>query len=315
MSSESPWSPGEWKITLDFGIEEASDNSLLGDGWGDGGRLVLSFEAVASADVGKQPEDANAVEMRWLGGKPTGTIECINGEEEYCTSYINTDGQQHVQISPGRWRIEPPLPLLPTYATALPGQASTLRFYLRLLTAIERNAISFPEDQLLLLQSNAFRASAYEEGIQTIRPFQYAKERSQRELEEQLNHETGDRRLDGSDLLETLGGYKDAAELVIERDERRRMWKEIENVLPKVDSSVDADRRVVVATLLEDEERWGVFPGDTEPMTIERGIILAVAAKPSNQNFFSSWMQDSAAEEPIVVGKWTATPIFDEDLN
>ncbi|KAL7525474.1 hypothetical protein ACHAXR_001020 [Thalassiosira sp. AJA248-18] len=331
-TSPSPWSPGKWKIMLDFGKEasdssEANNNSqlsnLLGEDWGaDGGRLLLSFEVLANAETNTRDNVDNSVQMTWLGGKPTGTVECIpkkasNNDEDYCASYINKKGQQHVQIASGQWRIEPPLPLLPSYTKILSGQASTLRFYLTLLTSIERNTISFPKDQLLLLQSNTFRTEQYSAGIQTVLPYKYAMDVRQEQLEEQLNHETGDRRLDGNDIFETLGGYKDIAELVMERDEKRRKWKDVEGSLPKLDSSINTGRRVEISSLLEDENRWGIWPGDTELMTIERGAILAVVAKESKQKMgLFPWMQDGGGlEEPVIVGKWSVLPIFDDDLN
>jgi len=163
---------------------------------------------------------------------------------------------------------------------------------------------------MLLLQSNTFRTEQYASGARTLLPYQYAKDVSQKQLEEQLNHETGDRRLDGKDIFETLGGYKDVAELVLERDERRRKWKEIEGALPKLDSKIDIGRKVDINKLLEDEKRWGMWPGDTEFMTIERGVVLAVVAKESKQKMgLFSWMQDGGGvEEPVVVGTWSAVP-------
>eukprot|EP00578_Thalassiosira_sp_NH16_P028716 CAMPEP_0181088420 /NCGR_PEP_ID=MMETSP1071-20121207/6777_1 /TAXON_ID=35127 /ORGANISM="Thalassiosira sp., Strain NH16" /LENGTH=347 /DNA_ID=CAMNT_0023170335 /DNA_START=228 /DNA_END=1271 /DNA_ORIENTATION=- len=321
--SPSPWSPGSWKLTLDFGIEESSESnenaqlsSLLGEEWGtNGGRLVLSFEVLASAET--MDEDDSSVQMSWLGGKPTGTVECIpqsiDNDNELCASYINEKGQQNVQISSGQWRIEPPLPLLPSYTNILPGQASTLRFYLTLATSIQRNTINFPQDQRLLLQSNTFRTEQYSSGIETLLPYQYYKDKSQKQLEEQLDHETGDRRLDGGDIFETLGGYKDVAEMVLERDEKRRKWKEVEGVLPKLDK-IDTDRRVEITKLLEDEKPWGIWPGDTELVTSERGVILAVVKKESSKQKMGlfPWMQDGGVEEPVVVGKWSMLPIFDD---
>lgn len=315
-------------MTLDFGKEdsnpsEANDNlqlsNVLGGEWGaNGGRLALSFEILANAETNAK-EDDNSVQMAWLGGKPTGSIECIpqstNNDEEYCTSYINQEGQQQVQISSGQWRIEPPLPLLPSYANILPGQASTLRFYLTLITSIQRNSISFPQNQLLLLQSNTFRTQQYISGVQTVLPYQYAKDKSQKELEEKLDHETGDRRLDGTDVLETLGGYKYIAALVLERDEKRRKWKEVECVLPKLDSSIDTGRRAEITKMLEDEKRWGIWPGDTELLTIERGVILAVVANKSKQKRGFFPFVPERAEEPVIVGKWSAVPIFDEEMD
>ncbi|KAL7544662.1 hypothetical protein ACHAWF_008032 [Thalassiosira exigua] len=317
-TSTSPWSSGKWKINLDFGRNEQPQETnedvskLLGKEWGtNGGRLVISFEILANANARTNAEADTPIQMAWLGGKPTDTVECIpqttdNGEE-YCASYINTSGQQLVQISPGQWRVEPPLPLLPSYTKALPGQASTLRFSLSLLTSVERNSISLPKDQLLLFTSNAFRKGQYSDGIQTLLPYQYDKEQSQMVLEKQLNHETGDRRLDGNDLLETLGGYKDMADLIVERDDKRRKWREIEAVLPKLDT--DIPRRVEIdKSVLEDDARWGLWPGDTEFMTIERGVIVAVVANENKKTGMFPWLADNVSEESVIVGKWSAIP-------
>lgn len=343
LTSPSPWSPGKWKISLDFGIDEPSPDSssleqsentmqlhkLLGENWGaEGGRLVLPHvEVIVSSDTSSTDKtgrgQANpSVEMKWLGGKPTGSIECLpketsndesNDDKIHHATYINSKGEQRVQISPGLWRNEPPTPILPSYTKILPGQASSLRMYLKIVDSIERNSISFPKDQLLLLKSNTFRTSQFASGIQTLLPYQYAKEQSQQVLEEQLNHETGDRRLDGNDLLETIEGYKDIAALVMERDERRRKWKEVEGVLPKISGpSIKIGQAATAERLLNDEKRWGIWPGDTELLTVERGVVLAVvSAKEKKQSLFP-WMQDSDVEEMVVVGKWSATPLFDE---
>lgn len=139
-SSSSPWSPGKWKMTLVFGHDNAQLSNNPGREWGSGGgRLALSFEVLVTSDTDKIE---NNKQQAWLGGKSMGTLKCIarrrtndgdvDDHEQYCTSYINDKGQQNVQISSGQWRIEPPLPLLPSYSKILSGQASTLRFYLTL---------------------------------------------------------------------------------------------------------------------------------------------------------------------------------------
>jgi hypothetical protein len=138
-------------------------------------------------------------------------------------------------------------------------------------------------------------------------------ESTQRLLEDKLNHDTGDRRLDGNDILETLGGYRDIADLVTARDVRRRQWVEIEGVLPKM-ANVDASRNVELSSLLEDEDRWGTWPGDTELMTAERGVILAVVEKEKSKAKMFPWMQQDGAAETVVVGKWSGVPIFEDCL-
>eukprot|EP00970_Alexandrium_tamarense_P012364 scaffold2874_cov110-Alexandrium_tamarense.AAC.6 len=339
-TSASPWSPGTWKITLDFGREDSSSNSLdklsggeedatlsslLGEEWGANGvRLALPFEMLVTAETttskASNADKPPPIQTAWIGGKPTGSIQCLpkattnSDGSEYSANYINSEGLQYVQISPGQWRIEPPLPLLTSSSgKVLKGQASTLRYYLTLNTAIRRNTIHFPENQLLLLQSNTFRPSQYLDGVRTVLPYQYAKDNSQKMLEEQLNHETGDRRLDGNDLIETLEGYKDVAGLVWERDEKRRKWREVEGALPVITDSTTAN--VDVEAMMDDDDKWGIWPGDTELLTIERGVILAVVERKEKKKGMFPWMDGGGgnAEDTVLVGRWTATPMFDED--
>jgi hypothetical protein len=95
---------------------------------------------------------------------------------------------------------------------AFTGQASTLCFSLTTQSAIKRNSI----------QCNTFREEQFKNGIRTLLPFQSAKGNAQRKLDEQLNHESGDRRLDGKDSIPLLEGYKDVVGLLFERDEKYR---------------------------------------------------------------------------------------------
>ena len=316
----SPWSPGKWKIKLHFRREVGSSssefssdentaliNKLLGEGWGVDSHLVLPLEIMVTAELSSRLEsdENNIIQSSWLGGKATGSIECINqytsDNKLYHTAYISNSGQQHVQISSGNWRMEPPIPLVTSpNGKPLSGQASILRFHLTIKDAIQRNSVYFPENQLLLLQSNTFREDQYENGIRTILPYQYAKDNAQQMLDTQLDHESGDRRLDGTDLLPLFEGYKDMAGLIWERDEKYRKWKEVEGVLPLVDSAKDG----VTTTISEDDEGWGVWPGDTDLMTVERGVILAAVDNKETK---------SRNRNTVYVGSWTAVPIWDED--
>jgi len=46
-------------------------------------------------------------------------------------------------------------------------------------------------------------------------------EYSKRMVEEQLNHVSGDRRLDGTDIIQTIEGYKDFVQLIKVRDDSK----------------------------------------------------------------------------------------------
>ena len=314
LSGVSPWAPGSWQLTLDFGREENDSSAeAISKDWGaDNGRLALSFDFDVTADVPKRIEDSS-VESLWLGGKPTGSIECILEDgEQHCATYINSDGQQRVQIADGLWRIEPPLPLLPTYTDTLAGQSSTLRFYLTMKSALARNSINLPENQLLFLQANTFREEEYFRGIRTLLPYESAKDDSQRQLEEQLDHDGGDRRLDGSDLVQTLEGYRDMTSLVLEREEKRARWMEVKDSLPRMPSVVKAQGTSGLDKLLDDDDRFGVWPGDTALLTIERGAIYAVVRE--ERTGLLGFMQDGSQPELIPVGTWKAAPLFEDDF-
>jgi hypothetical protein len=177
------WSPGKWKVILDFGNKEKYKSqlaNLLGKEWGsNGGRLALLFDVLVTSNTNGS-KDKNKSVQAWLGGKPPGTVECIshttNDGEKYIALYINERGQQCVEISSGQWHIEPPLPLLPSYTKIIPGQAPTLQFHLTLATSIQRRTIIFPQKQLFLLQANTFHTQLYLSGIKTLLPYQYAME-------------------------------------------------------------------------------------------------------------------------------------------
>ena len=98
----------------------------------------------------------------------------------------------------------------------------------------------------------------------------------------------------------------------------RNKWLEVKDSLPKISdsSSIGTGRGVDIDKLLDNEDSWGIWPGDTELMTIERGVIYAVVAnKKKDQGFFQSLLSsdDSDNGEPVVVGRWSAVPLFDDD--
>jgi hypothetical protein len=304
----SPWSSGKWKVSLDFGrnTESIDENHRLGKEWGsNGNRLALSFDVLVTAETTTSNDSFSSLVTSWLGGKPTGSIACTTNNT---ATYINENGQQHVHIASGQWRIESPIPL--TMATkVLPGQASTIRAYITLVTAIQRNTIHFPSNQLLLLQANTFRYTQYNTGLSTILPYQHDMEYSQQLVDRQLNHKSGDRRLDGTNMIQTLEGYKDIAQLIKVRDDCKRKWKEIKNVLPKTKKNISSN------------QQFGIWPGDTELLTVERGVIMALVKKTckKNSSMVSSlipWIQqqqekeDDEATEYVVVGTWNAIPVL-----
>jgi hypothetical protein len=100
---------------------------------------------------------------------------------------------------------------------------------------------------------------------------------------------------------------------VWDRDDKYRKWREVEGVLPlmenlKVQGGYDIDR------ILDDETRWGVWPGDTDLLTIERGTILAVVDKKETKRGLFPWMESGDGDnvDTALVGRWSAEPIWDD---
>ena len=87
---------------------------------------------------------------------------------------------------------------------------------------------------------------------------------SKRMVEEQLNHVSGDRRLDGTDIIQTIEGYKDFVQLIKVCDDSKWRWKEIKNILPKQKK-------------ISSNQQFGIWPGDVELLTVEWGVIIVVA--------------------------------------
>ena len=59
-----------------------------------------------------------------------------------------------------------------------------------------------------------------------IVPFQTELKEAQQLLDDNLSHETGDRRLDGTDPIETIKAYGDMAALVLNRDRKQAALRE-----------------------------------------------------------------------------------------
>lgn len=86
-----------------------------------------------------------------------------------------------------------------------------------------RNDIVIPAPARLFLTANAWREEELEYGLRQSIPLYEAAKLAQQQVDDQLNHETGDRRLDGtSGAVETLSAYQDMTQLIWKRNARRQ---------------------------------------------------------------------------------------------
>ena len=260
-ATNSPWSSGTWRLDLNFGREAGSE---MPEEWGaSGARLALGVRVmVGSEAIPKQSVDPTV-------GNGAMVIEPINDGKSL--TYINSKGEQTAEMTGGGWKIDLP-------QGGGKGLASTLKVCLDLHNGLERNDITVSSDRLFLF-APCWREEEYSRGNAAMTPIVTAAKEAQRVLEEQLNHESGDRRLDGSDPIETIAAYKDMAQLVADRDEKKRRRREAEKIYPKATDNA-----------------MGHWPGSTELLVIGTGSILI-----KRRRLFG--------EEFQVIGKWSAVPV------
>lgn len=303
----SPWASSSWILELDFGRptkankEETPTTSFSNttpfSSFGkSGSRLVVTCPVVIEAqdDAQKNPDafvgrGASVIRARGETDREDG--ESSTGNNDF--QYITMEGSKRMEFAPGGWTLR-----FPPGGTKNRGRASKLRFYFDLTADLERNDVKLPAGTRLYFAASAWREQDYETGIAKVLPLQVALKASQAVLDENLSHETGDRRLDGTDPLETLKAYKDMTGLVLDRDRKRAALQE----------ALDQDGHGYPASQDLPEGPW---PGATEWLTLsESNPIYARVPKKEekNKNVLQQFMSDTQYSYGRV-GTWTGEAI------
>lgn len=184
--------------------------------------------------------------------------------------YITMKGTQRIELSQGGWTVE-----FPPSGIYNRGKATKLKFYFDLITDLERNDIVLPAGTRLYFTTNAWREKEYDYGLIKIKPIRDEFQKAQQILDDQLSHESGDRRLDGNDPIETLKAYTDMTKLVLNRDRKRI---ELRN-------AINGQRDYGHGYPGSDDHPEGPWPGSTEWLTIsEDNPIYARVPKKNNKN-------------------------------
>ena len=227
---------------------------LLGDDeWGaSGARLALTVPVCIQAETSQQPQDND-----YFLGQRCDQLQVLSG-----ANFISMQGTQDVAFAElGAWRLsrgsQPP--------TA--GDASTLRMMLELENTITRNDIVVTP-QKLYLATQAWRTPEYHVGQRRLQRVQQRYQSAQDALEAQLSHASGDRRLDGTNLLEAAAASMDMASLVKRRDDRLSELRQAQVTLPYKELSAP-----------------GAWPGSDQALVIQEGMI---AVKKKKGGFFGT---------------------------
>lgn len=224
-NGNSPWKPASWQFVLNIGREAST---TLPEGWGQSGaRLWLPLEISAQSD---RLSDA---EQDPLLGRGANRLTVV----DEAATYINEQGEQRVPIRSGGWKLR---------MGRKKGYASFLRFWLDIGSnnsnsnnrgnnnpiVAQKNDVTLQANERLYFAALCWRQTDYEIGRRKLQPILEAYQRAQAKVEQQVDHDSGDRRLDGTDALETLAAYKDMAGLTFDRDDKRRRLIEAQEYLP-----------------------------------------------------------------------------------
>lgn len=268
-SPSSPWAPAEWRLQLDVGREEGT---WMPETWAtSGARLLFSVDVSIEAE-GAEQRDA---ELKFMGPNANRVVVLEDA------TFVNQNGEQIIRIAEeGGWKVH-------FSRGSADGAASTCRLWIDLeanpdlpggqIAAI-RNDVSLSAERLYFM-AQCWRETDFQKGKQRIKPLEQAAREAQERLERQLNHESGDRRLDGKDIVDTLAGSFSMAQLVMDRDNKLRDLREAERTLPGKLVSLP-----------------GHWPGTTEPFVLARGTLAVKRKKLLREEFH-------------IVGKWRAAPL------
>ena len=164
------------------------------------------------------------------------------------------------------------------------GFATKLRMWIDVKTDASRNGVKLSAGERIYLEANCWREEEFEIGSQALKPYLDTFKQAQKQLEAQVAHDKGDRRLDGTDPLQTMAAYTDMAKLVAQRDEKWRQLQNAELVYPR-----NPD------TIVE-----GPWPGDFDWLAISPTRITVKRRKAIMDEFLS-------------IGSWEAQPILLDD--
>ena len=261
----SPWAPATWKFTLSIGKQKNTNSDLMPEGWGaGGGRLVLPIDVLVSSDSVPAEHSDPVV------GSGASVLEASSS-----ATFINNKGEQTVRIGNGGWKL--------IFPSGKKGRAAKLTFWLDVLDEAERNDVSLSSGERIYGTANVWRDSEFERGERKMRPIYNEYKELQKLVDETISHETGDRRLDGTDPLDTVLAYKDMTEMVLRRDQAKMKLKDAEDTYPPVEVEIEEGRWP------GDEEWLSVFPTG---LAIRRNTLLGQEFCPCG-----SWKAEATGEE------------------
>ena len=288
--SSSPWASATWTLTLDVGgdgpIPTGYSSAFGGGGGGEEGPSSTIPRIVTNVQI--QVTSANCPTSDRVVGPGASIVQ-----PQTVGTYVTLQGQQQIRFSPGGW----------TIALREKPKSCRVQLWMDLECDIKKNDVVLaPAGERLYFMTQGWRETEYTMAVRAMRPIHQRYSIAQEILQQNLSHESGDRRLDGNDALETLQAYGTMAQLVLERDLTRAEYQRaLEDYPPPNIKNLNGGKEELVLP-------EGPWPGSDEWLTLghkEQNPIVVVAP---GKGLFRA-----AGGELRVIGTWTAEPVLSEE--
>jgi len=294
--SASPWAPATWVVTLDIGgpIPKGYSSGLVqGSNEGDGGGGGISTRIVTKFPITVTSVDCRVASIDRVMG--TGA-SMMTVEPQSEATYMTMQGQQRIQFSSGGWTLSP----------REKPKSSCLQLWMDLECDIVKNDLKLSKGTRIYLGTPCWRETEYDLAVRAMRPIHQRYSNAQLTLEKTLSHESGDRRLDGTDALDTLQAYGAMAQLVLERDLTRAEYQRaLEDYPPPIKSNIrDVNNNGGLSLLLPE----GPWPGSDEWLTLGPQEQNPIFICPPSKGIFGG----TGVGDVRAIGTWTAEPVLSE---
>jgi hypothetical protein len=310
----SPWRSAPWRFVWNIGrriqedddiiqqrqqqqqqqwsspyADDEEDEDLDGKGWGvSGARLVLPMHVLVTSERIIDTKISSSKNHPNNNEPPLDPVFWGRDRLQILQepTYINERGQQTVPFQKNHgptpsWKL-----VMNRRSTTKKGDASQLRIHFgAIATMARRNDVWIRPGERVFGIANAWRASDYALAMSQMRSIEATYQSAQAQLEQTISHETGDRRLDGTNLVDTAMASIDMARLVQARDRARTEYQTALQTWPSSSCTIS---------------KPGHWPGSDEPLRIAQGT-LAICRK-------KLW-----GEEFRVIGTFTAQPLKEEE--
>lgn len=167
-----------------------------------------------------------------------------------------------------------------------------------MFVAAQQKDVTLLSNQRLYFFTNCWRINKeYYVALQQYQQIEQTWNQYNNDIYERLSHETGDRRLDGMNPIDTIAASIDMAVLIQKRDDTYKLLRTAQQILP--------------TTSIQQNGISGLWPGTTIPLMIAPGIVAIrkLSSSSSSSRIRNAPLLPSfGTDEYQTIGTFTAKP-------